>query len=243
MSAISACRRTRVGLMDSLRVLRAVRSNRTLVSMIVLAGLGSFFVGTSLQTSMPIFAQRPRGRTRGYRVRRAAVRQRGRRRDRRRLLEVTGRIRPTVRAAVVSTGFYGVTSVFFALTSSYPLAVALLLVGGIANLASMSITQTSRPAARPAGRSRPCRRPVRRVRQRPAGRQRVHGRTCSVPLSASTRRSRSAPPRCAPAPSSRPSTRCAASAAPRTSPARARPGQVTRRPAWRTGTSRITLRV
>jgi MFS family permease len=58
------------------------------------------------------------------------------------LLEVSGRIRPTVRAAVVSTASYGVTSVFFALTSSYPVAVALLLVGGIANLASMSITQT-----------------------------------------------------------------------------------------------------
>jgi sugar phosphate permease len=42
----------------------------------------------------------------------------------------------------VSTAIYGVTSVFFALTSSYPLAAALLVVGGIANLASMSITQT-----------------------------------------------------------------------------------------------------
>jgi MFS family permease len=58
------------------------------------------------------------------------------------LLEVSGRIKPTVRAAVVSTAIYGVTSVFFALTSSYPAAVALLIAGGIANLASMSITQT-----------------------------------------------------------------------------------------------------
>ncbi len=134
--------RTRVGLMDSLRVLRAVRSNRTLVSMIVLAGLGSFFVGTSLQTSMPVFAQHLGAGHAGiaYGVLLFANGAGGVIGGL--LLEVSGRIRPTVRAAVVSTGFYGVTSVFFALTSSYPLAVALLLVGGIANLASMSITQT-----------------------------------------------------------------------------------------------------
>jgi MFS family permease len=58
------------------------------------------------------------------------------------LLEVTGRIRPTVRTAVISTAVYGVTTMFFALTSNYSVAVALLFVGGIANLAAMSITQT-----------------------------------------------------------------------------------------------------
>jgi MFS family permease len=58
------------------------------------------------------------------------------------LLEVTGRIKPTVKAAAVSTAIYGVTTLFFALTSSYLLALALLLIGGIANLASMSIGQT-----------------------------------------------------------------------------------------------------
>jgi MFS family permease len=35
-----------------------------------------------------------------------------------------------------------VTTLFFALSHSYPLAVGLLVIGGIANLASMSITQT-----------------------------------------------------------------------------------------------------
>jgi MFS family permease len=58
------------------------------------------------------------------------------------LLEATRRIRPNVTAAVVSTAVYGATTVFFALTTSYPLALLLLLVGGVANLASMSITQT-----------------------------------------------------------------------------------------------------
>jgi MFS family permease len=134
--------RRRIGVLDSLRVLRDVRSNHTLVSMIVLAGLGSFFVGTSLQTSMPIFAHSLSAGSAGlaYGVLLFAngaggviggV-----------LLEATGRIRPTVAAAIVSTAVYGLTSLFFALTSSYLIALALLLAGGIASLASMSITQT-----------------------------------------------------------------------------------------------------
>ncbi len=134
--------RQRIGVLDSLRVLRDVRSNHTLVSMIVLAGLGSFFVGSSLQTSMPIFAHSLGAGSAGlaYGVLLFAngaggviggV-----------VLEATGRIRPNVTAAVISTAVYGVTTLFFALTSSYLLAVALLLAGGIAYLASMSITQT-----------------------------------------------------------------------------------------------------
>ncbi len=48
--------RTRVGLKDSVRVFREIRADRAIVSMIILGGLGSFFIGASLQTSMPIFA-------------------------------------------------------------------------------------------------------------------------------------------------------------------------------------------
>jgi MFS family permease len=134
--------RQRVGVLDSLRVLREVRFNRTLVSMIMLAGLGSFFVGSSLQTSMPIFAQSLGAGSAGlaYGVLLFANGAGGVLGGF--LLEATGRIKPTVTAAVVSTAVYGVTTLFFALTSSYPLAVVLLFAGGIAYLASMSITQT-----------------------------------------------------------------------------------------------------
>jgi hypothetical protein len=58
------------------------------------------------------------------------------------LLEATGSIKPNTKAAVVSTAVYGVTTLFFALTGSYLIALALLFLGGIANLASMSIGQT-----------------------------------------------------------------------------------------------------
>jgi MFS family permease len=58
------------------------------------------------------------------------------------LLEATGSIKPNTKAAVVSTAIYGVSTLFFALTGSYLIALALLFVGGVANLASMSIGQT-----------------------------------------------------------------------------------------------------
>jgi MFS family permease len=132
----------RVGMLSSLRVLRDVRSDHTLISMIVLGGLGSFFVGTSLQTAMPLFAQDLGAGSAGtaYGVLLFAngvggviggV-----------LLEATGSIKPNTKAAVVSTAIYGVTTLFFALTGSYLIALALLFVGGVANLASVSIGQT-----------------------------------------------------------------------------------------------------
>jgi hypothetical protein len=125
----------RVGLVDSLRVLRAVRADRTLVSMIVLGGLGSFFVGASIQSAMPIFAQDlgTGGAGTAYGVLLFANGAGGVLGGL--LLEATGWIPPTVRAA-------GVSTVLFALTGSYPLALALLVVGGVANLASMSVGQT-----------------------------------------------------------------------------------------------------
>jgi MFS family permease len=131
-----------VGLVDSVRVLRQVATDHTLISMITLAGLASFFLGTALQAAMPIFAQDlgagSAGRAYGVLLFAngaggviGGI-----------LLEATGRIRPSVPAAVVSTGIYALTSLFFAATSSYPVALALLFVGGVANLASMSIGQT-----------------------------------------------------------------------------------------------------
>jgi Na+/melibiose symporter-like transporter len=134
--------RTRVGLKDSVRVFRDIRSDRVIVSMIILGGLGSFFIGASLQTSMPIFAHDfglgSAGTAYGVLLFASGlggviggV-----------LLEVTGRIKPTVTAAVVSTAIYGVTTLFFAFTGNYAVALIMLFISGVANLASMSIGQT-----------------------------------------------------------------------------------------------------
>jgi hypothetical protein len=134
--------RPRVGLLDSLRVLRAVRGDRTLVSMIVLGGLGSFFIGASLQTTMPIFAGDLGAGSAGtaYGVLLFATGAGGVLGGL--LLEATGWLRPTVATAVASTLVYGAATLLFAVTGSYLLALVLLLVGGVASLASMSIGQT-----------------------------------------------------------------------------------------------------
>jgi MFS family permease len=58
------------------------------------------------------------------------------------LLEGTGWIRLSVRSALWSTLVYGAASVFFAVSHDYLIAAPLLIVGGVANLAAMSITQT-----------------------------------------------------------------------------------------------------
>ena len=135
-------RRPRITLVDTVRVLRDVRANHTLVSMIVLGGLGAFFVGASLQSSMPIFAHDLGAGNAGlaYGVLLFATGAGGVIGGV--LLEATGRIKPTVGAALVATAVYGVASLLFASAASYLLAVLLLFIGGVANLASMSIGQT-----------------------------------------------------------------------------------------------------
>jgi MFS family permease len=134
--------RSRVGLLDSLRVLREIRGNHTLVSMIVLGGLGSLFIGASLQSAMPIFAHDLGAGSAGtaYGVLLFANGAGGVVGGL--VLEATGWVRSTVRAAVISTAAYGLTSLVFAATTNYPLALAMLVVGGVANLAAMSIGQT-----------------------------------------------------------------------------------------------------
>lgn len=134
--------RARLSVAEAVRTLRRVGSDHVLVSMIVLAGLGSFFVGASLQSAMPVFAGElgTGGSGRAYGVLLFATGAGGVLGGL--VLETTGRTRPSVRAAVLATAVYGSAILAFALTSSYLLAVALLLVAGMANLASMSISQT-----------------------------------------------------------------------------------------------------
>ncbi len=135
-------RRTRVGVFAAVRILRDVRRDRVLVAMIVLAGLGSFFVGSAMQTAMPAIAGDLGGSASGtaYGVLLFANGLGGVLGGL--LLEGTGWLKLSVRAAVCSTAVYGLASALFAFSHQYLVAAALLVVGGIANLATMSITQT-----------------------------------------------------------------------------------------------------
>jgi predicted MFS family arabinose efflux permease len=138
----AAVARVRLSALDAVKVFREVAGNPTLVSLIALAGLGSFFIGVALQSTMPIFAA-DFGSGAGdsaYGVLLFANGAGGVVGGL--LLEVTGRIKPTLKAAIVSTLILGLATLGFAVTGSYPLALLLLVVGGAANLAAMSIGQT-----------------------------------------------------------------------------------------------------
>ena len=134
--------RERVGVLGAVRVFRDVSRDRVLAAMIILAGLGSFFVGSAMQTSMPSIAASTSGISSGaaYGILLFANGLGGVLGGL--LLEGTGWIRLSVRTALWSTVVYGVSTACFAVSHDYLVAAPLLVVGGIANLAALSVTQT-----------------------------------------------------------------------------------------------------
>jgi MFS family permease len=134
--------RERVSALAAVTVFREVSRDRVLASMIILAGLGSFFVGSAMQVVMPEISATTTGLSAGtaYGVLLFANGLGGVLGGL--ILEGTGWVRLSVRAALISTLVYGITSVFFAVSHDYLIAAPLLVVGGVANLAALSITQT-----------------------------------------------------------------------------------------------------
>ena len=135
-------RREKLTIFASFRVLRTVGNDKVLIGMIALAGLIAVCVGSSLQVSMPtfadnlgaggegdlgygllLFANGAGGVIGGF------------------LLEVTGVIRPDTRAAIVSAVLFGLTTLIVATTGSFAIALIALVIGGMANLAATSIGQ------------------------------------------------------------------------------------------------------
>ncbi|RPH73530.1 MAG: MFS transporter [Candidatus Rokuibacteriota bacterium] len=134
--------RARMGLADAWRLLGQLRTDRRLVTMIALGGITSFFVGNAFQAQMPEYAHDLGSDEAGlwYSVLLAAnaagailgtV-----------LLESADVLRPSARTAIVCAGAWGVTIALFAFATSYPVAVTLLVLAGVFNLAYTSIAQT-----------------------------------------------------------------------------------------------------
>lgn len=134
--------RQRLTLRSAGRVLRYTTRVPALFAMIVLGGLGSFFIGAALQSVMPIFADKLGAGSAGvtYGVLLFAAGAGGVIGGL--LLEVFRFLKPTVPAALIATVGYGAAIAVFALTTNYVLAVIMLIIGGVANLANMSISQT-----------------------------------------------------------------------------------------------------
>jgi MFS family permease len=134
--------RARLGLRDAWRLLGQVRADRRLVTMIALGGITSFFVGNAFQAQMPEYAHDLGSDEAGlwYSILLAAnaagaiagtV-----------LLESVGALRPSARTAILCAGAWGLTIGLFSFAPNYPIAVALLVLAGVFNLAFTSIAQT-----------------------------------------------------------------------------------------------------
>ena len=129
------------GFADAARTLREVSGNRTIVSMIVLAGVTSLFVGNAFLAQMPEYAH-DLGTEKAdfsYAVLLGAnaagafvggV-----------LLESRGMLRSTPQTAIVLAIIWCFSIAGFAATASYPVAVALMFVGGFLSLAYTSMAQ------------------------------------------------------------------------------------------------------
>jgi MFS family permease len=132
----------RGGLGATWELLRKVRADRRIAAMMVLGGASSFFVGNAFQALMPEYAHDLGADESGgwYSVLLAAnaagallgtV-----------LLETLAVLQPTVRAAIVCAGAWGLAIGFFPSAPNYVVAVALLVAAGVFNLAFTSMAQT-----------------------------------------------------------------------------------------------------
>ena len=133
--------RVRFGFSETWQLFRDL-SDRRLVTMIVLGGATSFFVGNAFQAQMPAYAHDLgadeaggwyslllAGNAAGAIVATLA-------------LETLGVLRPTARAAILCAMAWAVTIGLFPLATSYPVAVTLLVLAGVFNLAFTSMAQT-----------------------------------------------------------------------------------------------------
>jgi len=132
----------RSGLGDTLALLREVSGNRTLFSMILLAGVSSLFVGNAFQAQMPEYAHDLGTDDAGARysillgANAAGALIGGL------ILESRGLLPARPQTAIAFTFLWCIVITGFAAATSYPIAVALMFVAGFLNLAYSSMSQT-----------------------------------------------------------------------------------------------------
>lgn len=141
--AVAPARRAaRGGVRDALRLWHEVRADRRIVTMVVLGGVTSFFVGNAFQAQMPQYAHDLGADETGLRysillAANAAGAVLGTV-----VLESVNALRPSARTAIVCAGAWGVTMGLFPAASNYAVAVTLLVLAGVLNIAFTSMAQT-----------------------------------------------------------------------------------------------------
>ncbi len=125
-----------------LETLRIAAENRTIITMVLLAGVSSFFVGNAFQAQMPEYAHDLGTTNTGlsysvlFAANAAGALAGGV------ILESRSLLQPSPQSAIVLTILWCVSIAGFAAATSYPLAVALMFVAGFLNLTFSAMAQT-----------------------------------------------------------------------------------------------------
>jgi MFS family permease len=130
------------GLATAWTTLRMAQGNRTLFSMILLAGISSFFVGNAFQAQMPEFAHDLGTEKVDFSYSMLLAANAGGAFIGGMILESRALLQPSPRSAIIMTILWCISIAGFALTNNYPLALALMFVAGFLNLAFNAMAQT-----------------------------------------------------------------------------------------------------
>ncbi|MBI3076599.1 MAG: MFS transporter [Deltaproteobacteria bacterium] len=130
------------GLGEAVRVLREVSADRTIVAMAALAGLSALLVGNAFQAQMPEYANDLGTDEAGFAYSALLAANATGAVIGGLVLEGTGLLRPRARTAIICASLWCLAIAGFAAARSYPLALGLLFLAGIFNLAFSSMAQT-----------------------------------------------------------------------------------------------------
>jgi MFS family permease len=127
---------------DAIGVVREVAHNRPIITMIILGGCASLFVGNAFQSQMPEFAHDLGTEKADFAYSALLAANAGGAVFGGFLLEGKGWLRPTPRTAIVCATLWCVVVAAFAFSYSYRLSLVLLFCAGVLNLSFYSTAQT-----------------------------------------------------------------------------------------------------
>jgi len=130
------------GLSDILQTVRDIANNPVIVTVTLLAGLASFFIGNSYQAQMPGFAQDLGHANPGVAYSSLLAADACGAMVAGILLETLPLLRPNPRTALLLAGAWSIAIFGFALTRNYPAALCLLFIAGMVELSFSSMAQT-----------------------------------------------------------------------------------------------------
>jgi MFS family permease len=127
---------------DAFDVLRDIADNRPILTMIMLGGAASLFVGNAFQANMPEFAHDLSTEKADFAYSALLAANAGGSVLGGFVLDGKAWLPPTVKSAISCAILWCVTMTVFAFSNSYPLSLALLFLAGALNLSFYSIAQT-----------------------------------------------------------------------------------------------------